>query len=180
AREHARALVGLDVLGIVTGGDREPMPEGLVRILESLRRELPDLTVHAGEFEGAGSVERTLALSPQGIGHGVHAVESDDTMARLAGGGVTLEVCPSSNRLLIPSALARLTSRRGCHPLVALQQAQVRCVLGSDDPVPFGTTFGEEQAKAAALGADPARLIADARRRWEQLTGRPPLSAAAR
>lgn len=171
-RERRRELTGLDVLGIVGGEDKEPLPDGLVALIDALRADLPDLTVHAGEFEGHASVERTLALSPQGIGHGVRSVESADTLARLCDAGVTLEVCPHSNHLLIPTALAALRARHGGqHPLRVLQQAGVHAVVGSDDPTPMGTSFRDEWARAVALGADEARLAADAARRWAQLTG---------
>lgn len=171
AVEHAPALVGLDVLGIVAGADKEPMPAGLLGVLEGLRAHLPDLTVHAGEFEGHASVDRTLALSPRAIGHGVRALESPATLERLAREGVTLEVCPSSNRLLIPTALAALERARGATPLAALQRASVHCVLGSDDPTPMRTSYRRERELAAELGVDLARLDADTRRRWGQLTG---------
>jgi hypothetical protein len=169
--EHAPALVGLDVLGIVTGPDREPMPAALVAILDGLRGHLPDLTIHAGELEGAASVERTLALSPRGIGHGVRSLESPAALARLAREGVTLEVCPTSNRLLIPREIAALEASHGATPLVALQRADVRCVLGSDDPTPMGTSFARELEVARAMGVDLARLERDARRRWREITG---------
>ena len=169
--EHRAALCGLDVLGIVIGPDKEPMPPALRSILESLRPDIPDLTIHAGEFEGHPSVERTLELQPQGIGHGVRSVESDATLARLAKDGVTLEVCPTSNRMLIPTVLAGLEGRRGATPLKALQQAHVHCVLGSDDPTPMGTSFTTEWALASSLGVDMALLERDTERRWRQLTG---------
>lgn len=169
--EHARALVGLDVLGIVTGADKEPLPGPLVEILEGLRVHLPDLTIHAGEFEGHGSVDRTLALSPRGIGHGVHSLQSPATLERLAREGVTLEVCPTSNRLLIPTALGQLErAHGGATPLKALQLAHVHCVLGSDDPTPMGTSFRRELEVAGALGVDLVRLEADMQRRWAELT----------
>jgi hypothetical protein len=60
--EHKASICGLDVLGIVAGADREPMPDALRDILLALRRDIPDLTIHAGEFEGHASVQRTLAL----------------------------------------------------------------------------------------------------------------------
>jgi adenosine deaminase len=167
--EHKDALCGLDVLGIVTGADREPMPAALVDILSSLRAHLPDLSVHAGEFEDHRSIERTLALSPQAIGHGVHAAGSDAVMTRLVEDDVTLEVCPHSNALLIPTALRALTDARGSHPLVTLQRARVRCVLGSDDPTPMGTSFSKEWTRAAALGADMALLQHDIERRFAAL-----------
>lgn len=172
-REQARALSGLDVLGIVTGPDREPLPPALLAILDALRPELPDLTVHAGEFEGPASVQRTLALSPQGIGHGVRAVESAQTLAELAAAGVTLEVCPMSNHLLIPTALAGLRARHGgAHPLVVLQRAHVHAVVGSDDPTPMGTDFPREWARALAAGADEATLLEAVARRWRELPRR--------
>ncbi len=170
-REHRTSLCGLDVLGIVGGPDKEPMPRALREILEDLRADFPDLTVHAGEFDDHRSVERTLELAPQGIGHGVHSLGSADVLARLAREGVTLEVCTTSNRLLIPTALARLEEEHGATPLCALQKAHVHCVLGSDDPTPLGSAFDEEWRLAEQLGADMERLAADTRRRWQQLTG---------
>lgn len=169
-REHKAEVVGLDVLGIVTGADKEPMPPALRAILDELRPDFPDLTVHAGEFEDHSSVARTLELQPQGIGHGVHSVGNDAILARLASAGVTLEVCPTSNHLLIPTALATLEALHGATPLVALQRAHVHCVLGSDDPTPMGTSFGEEWARAERLGVDMELLASDTRRRWSQLT----------
>lgn len=173
--EHARALVGLDVLGIVPPPDTEPMPEGLTALLQRLRPHLPDLTIHAGEFAGHASIDRVLELAPRGIGHGVHALEHPATLERLVRDGVTLEVCPTSNRLLIPTALARLRAANGgLEPLAALQRAHVHCVLGSDDPTPMGTSFAHELEVARLLGADLSRLEADTRRRWRELTGAEP------
>ena len=169
--EHRAALSGLDVLGIVTGPDTEPMPPALRDILVGLRKHLPDLTIHAGEFADHHSVDRMLELRPNGIGHGVHSVQSDATLQRLADDGVTLEVCPTSNLMLIPTALARLEAKAGATPLRALQKASVHCVLGSDDPTPMGTCFAHEWALAQKLGVDLKRLEADTLRRWNQLHG---------
>lgn len=171
--EHASSLVGLDVLGILPPPDTEPLPAALVAILDRLRRDLPDLTIHAGEFADHASVDHALALSPRGIGHGIHSLESHATLDRLARDGITLEVCPSSNRLLVPTRLAALERAHGGAPLRALQAAAVHCVLGSDDPTPMGTSFTRELEVARAAGVDLARLEADALRRWAELADRP-------
>lgn len=170
-REHAGALCGLDILGIVSGPDAEPLQPELLSIVERLRDLLPDLTVHAGELEGAPSVRRTLELAPRGIGHGVRSLESPALLELLSGRDVTLEVCPSSNALLIPGEVEALSARAGAPPLVALQRARVHCVLGSDDPVIFGTSTPREYELAGAMGADLGRLESDGRRRWAQISG---------
>jgi adenosine deaminase len=175
AVEHASALVGLDVLGILPPPDTEPLPAALVEILQEMRRVLPDLTIHAGEFAGHDSLDRTLALEPRGIGHGVHALESNATLERLARDGVTLEVCTTSNHLLIPTRLAALEQANdGRIPLVSLQRAGVHCVLGSDDPTPLASSFRGELEIARAAGADMSRLEADMNRRWTEITGAAP------
>ncbi len=178
-REHARALVGLDVLGIVSGDDREPLPAALIAILDRLRPDLPDLTIHAGEFAGADSVARTLALAPQAIGHGVRSLDDPAVLEQLVRAGVTLEVCPTSNRLLIPSALAALEAAHGATPLAALQRAGVRCVLGSDDPEPLATSYAAELALVERAGVDLARLAADTAARWAVLAPPPPAAILA-
>lgn len=172
--EHASSLIGLDILGIVSGPDTEPLPPALVDILELMRRDLPDLTIHAGELAGHASVDRTLALAPRAIGHGVRSLESAATVDRLARDGITLEVCPTSNRLIIPAAIEAIERAHGAAPLCALQRAGVHCVLGSDDPTPMGTTFRRELEVARAAGADLAKISADGIRRWTEMTGAPP------
>jgi len=169
-REYAPQLVGMDVQGKALRGFAEPLPEGLVRLIEELRPALPDLTLHAGELEGAGSVEQALALRPNGIGHGVRAVESEPLMRRLAELGITLEVCPTSNALLIGPSLAQLAARHGgAHPLAVLLQHGVRCALATDDPANFDTDLAREEQVASGLGVDLALLAANAQRRWDEV-----------
>jgi len=169
--DHASSLVGLDVLGILGGDDPEPLSGPLVEMLAALRPRLPDLTIHAGEFDGHASIERTLALSPRGIGHGVHALESPAILERLTREGVTLEVCPTSNRVLIAKRLAALEQLHGGKtPLLALQQAGVYTLLGSDDPTVLRTTFPEELAIARAAGVDMDLLEQHMTRRWNEIT----------
>ena len=138
-------------------------------ILDALRADLAALTIHAGEFAGADSVDRTLALAPQAIGHGVRSLDDPAVVERLVASGVTLEVCPTSNRLLIPSAVDALVAAHHAAPLVALQRAGVRCVLGSDDPEPLATSYQRERAIAGELGVELAQLDADAAARWRAL-----------
>lgn len=166
--ERAKEFCGLDVFGKgIT--HFEELSEPFLRTMGALRGSLDDLTLHAGENEGADSVERALALKPAAIGHGIRALEKPALVRQLARCGVTLEVCPTSNDKLLSSALTELTSRGRPHPLVQLMDAGVNCVVCTDDPVVLGSTLQSEWARAEREGADLAALCAQAARRGQTL-----------
>lgn len=115
----------------------EPFVEGFALAREAGLISAP----HAGELAGPASVVGALdALGARRIAHGVRAVEDPALVRRLAGEGVTLDVCPTSNVML--SVVPDLDS----HPLRRLLEAGVRCTLNGDDPLLFGPGLLEEYA----------------------------------
>jgi adenosine deaminase len=91
------------------------------------------LVPHGGELAGPASVAACLDdLQADRIGHGIRAAEDPAVVKRLAAGGVTCEVCPSSNVAL------GLAARPSQVPLRALFEAGVPVALGADDPLLFG------------------------------------------
>lgn len=100
-------------------------------------------TVHAGEFAPASGMLEALDYLPiQRIGHGVMAMHSPQTIARLVDQGIALEICPSSNIALglFPDMVA--------HPLSQLLNAGIKVSLNSDDPPFFNTTLADEYDRA--------------------------------
>jgi adenosine deaminase len=92
------------------------------------------LTPHGGELAGADSVRACLdALHANRIGHGVAAATDRDLTKRLAGSGITCEVCPASNVAL------GIAPRPADVPLRILLDAGVPVALGADDPLLFGS-----------------------------------------
>jgi adenosine deaminase len=88
---------------------------------------------HGGELLGPAAVRACLdELHADRIGHGIAAAQDHDLTKRLAGGGITLEVCPTSNVALGIAADAADV------PLTALLDAGVQVALGADDPLLFG------------------------------------------
>ena len=136
------------------------------------------LVPHGGELAGPASVAACLDdLHADRIGHGIRAAEDPALVKRLAAGGITCEVCPSSNVALgVAPTAARVPLRR-------LFEAGVPVALGADDPLLFGPRLAAqyeiaryahgfsdaelaELARASVLGsAAPAEL------RTELLTG---------
>lgn len=96
------------------------------------------LTPHGGELLGPASVRASLALGAGRLGHGVRAVEDPRLLEDLATGGVTLEVCPTSNVSL------GVFARPEDVPIPRLLEAGVSFALGADDPLLFGSQLAEQ------------------------------------
>lgn len=101
---------------------------------------------HAGESAGPESIwEALMHLGPERIGHGIAAARDPELLSHLAGAGIPLEVCPTSNlRTRSVPSLAE-------HPLPQLVAAGVPVTINSDDPPMFSTTLNDEYLVAAQL-----------------------------
>ena len=101
---------------------------------------------HAGETTGPETIWDALReLGAERIGHGISAARDPELLAYLAGNGIPLEVCPTSN------VRTRAVPSLDEHPLAAIVAAGVPVSINSDDPPMFGTTIEQEYAVAARL-----------------------------
>lgn len=97
-----RGVVGIDLAG-TEKHNLELQPESVNRFagLFSRAREAGlRTTVHTGETistAGEGVIAVVEKLKVDRIGHGIRAAYNDEAMRVLAGEGVTLEICPTSN-----------------------------------------------------------------------------------
>jgi len=137
ARSTARLAVELGSRGVVSfglDGDEASFPPAPFADAFALAKSGGLLaTPHAGELLGPDSVVVALQeLYADRILHGVRACEDRRVVARLAGSGVCLDVCPTSNMKLG-------VSEPGHHPLPDLLEAGVRCTVNADDPLLFGS-----------------------------------------
>ncbi|MEV7908662.1 adenosine deaminase, partial [Streptomyces anulatus] len=136
AVRHARR--GIHALGL-TGDEKacpaEPFAEAFAIAGDAGLTSAP----HAGELSGPDSVRAVIEhLGATRIAHGIRAVEDPALLELLAGQGVSLDVCLTSNRVLgvVPDLAG--------HPLPQLLAAGVRCSLGTDDPLMFGSSLTDE------------------------------------
>jgi adenosine deaminase len=114
-------------------------------------------TSHAGEAVGCGPANIEIALDVLGaerIDHGVALPEDPDLLARVAGEGIPLTVCPTSN-VVIANRFESLAE----HPLLDLYRAGVRITINTDDPAMMQWDIGREYAAVGeAFGLDVAAL----------------------
>ncbi len=153
--EEARALLDelstcrpARVVGLGIDGNEEEAP-GSSSKLSSIFRSARDiglgLTAHAGESSGPQGVRDALdLLGVSRIDHGVRAVEDADLLRRLADESVTLNICPTSNAVLLYGDIM-------AHPVAAIVAARVPVTINTDDPMVFSTTLAHELKIASAL-----------------------------
>ncbi|MDX8034154.1 adenosine deaminase [Lentzea sp. BCCO 10_0856] len=144
-----------DTVALGLGGPEHGVPRRLFQPHFATARAAGLRSVpHAGETTGPAEVWSALTdLRADRIGHGIGAATSPALLDRLAGDGVALEVCPTSN--LRTGVVPTLSA----HPLPLLVAAGVPVALGSDDPGMFGTTLVQEYLICQQeFALDPAEL----------------------
>ncbi len=107
------------------------------------------IVAHAGE-NGSGSNVREAILEG-GVSRIVHGIRADNaTFDLLAGRGIPVDICPSSNRALAADV--------DPHPLPRMLRAGVRCALGTDDPGVIPCDLGTEAQAARSMGLDETTM----------------------
>lgn len=119
-----------NITAVDLAGDEAGYPAALfVDHFKQVRDAGLHVTVHAGEAAGPQSVWSAIKdLGAERIGHGFRSIEDPALVEYLAGEGIGLECCPTSN--LHISAVADYAS----HPIKELADQAVRFCLNTDDP----------------------------------------------
>lgn len=114
------------------------------------------LALHAGEIRGPDSIKDAVRLGASRIGHGVSAPQDPEVMKELAEKNVMVEVCPTSNRILVTDLKGDLDN----HPARKLYDAGIRISLNPDDAGIFGTHTGKEhRISAEKFGFTKAEML---------------------
>jgi adenosine deaminase len=144
ARWRHRGVIGIDLAGperhtVELSADVTRYRD----LFERARHAGLGTTVHTGETshtDAKGVLAVLSELRPQRIGHGIAAHKSEEAMARLAEGGVVLEICPSSNlRTRSVADLGELGRILG-----AFRARGVKYTINTDGPYMLNTTLRGE------------------------------------
>ena len=146
--ERILPLRPASLVGLTLGGAEHLHPPAPFRRVYEIAREGGlRTTVHAGEALGPESVWDALSiLEVERLGHGVRAAEDPALVKSLAGRGIPLEVCLTSN--IRTGVYASL----GEHPVRHLFESGVPITINTDDPTFFGVTLAGELAALRELG----------------------------
>lgn len=139
----------------IAGNEREGKFEDFAEALDIAKSCGLKLALHAGEICGPQSMKDAIAQGASRLGHGVSAVQAPEVMKTLAEKNIMVEVCPTSNRILVGELKGDLAN----HPARKLYDAGVRISLNPDDAGIFGTNTGKEhRVSEQAFGFSKAEM----------------------
>jgi adenosine deaminase len=168
--ELALRFNGLGVVGFDLAGPESGYPATRhAALLARLRAEGVNLTLHAGEADGAERVVEAGRLGAQRIGHGVRLADvigtpaGDAMLAEVHERGLHLEVCPTSN--VHTGAAASIAS----HPIRRLWDAGVSLSFHTDNRL----------ISCLDQSTEAANLVREAGFGWPDLVRMGQLAAAA-
>jgi adenosine deaminase len=151
----ADGLTGFDLAGVE---HLSPDPRRFQAAFELARQGGLGITCHAGEWGGAAQVRAALAVAPWRIAHGAPAADDRELMGELRHRGVTLDLCPTSNR---QAGIGRADPSA---PLPCLIRAGVPVTISTDDRTVSDLTLVRELEDAVhRLGVTPAEVVATER-----------------
>lgn len=117
-------------------------------IFDYLRGEDIPFTLHAGEADGAQSVRTAVEYGARRIGHGVRSAEDPALLHELAGRGIALEICPTSN------INTRVFESVNDLPFKVFEAANVRMCICTDNMSVSNTTLRRELSLAARASGE--------------------------
>ena len=134
AADTRGVLAGLDLAGA-----EALFPTKDYRPFFSVAREkgIP-FTIHAGEAAGPESVWEAINMGAKRIGHGIAAARDEKLMRYMAGHGIVVEMCPTSN--LQTGAVRDIRD----YPLRTFLEYGIPVTVNSDNCTVSGTTIKEE------------------------------------
>lgn len=127
------------VTGINLAGAESLYPtENYAEILTEAKKCGIPISVHAGEADGAKSVKIAIDSGAARIGHGVRAYEDEVLLADIKEKGITLEMCPTSNR--ITKAVDDMKN----YPFMKYLNMGIKVTVNTDDKAIENTTLAQE------------------------------------
>ena len=136
--KYAKKYLKKGVVAIDLAGDEAAYPVNEYKELFKIakKEEIP-FTIHAGEADNAKSVMNAINLGATRIGHGIRAIESDETLNLIKEKGITLEICPKSNLDI------KIYHQLSDHPIKKLYDKGIKITINTDNRTVSNTTLNK-------------------------------------
>ena len=140
--EVVEKYLGKGVCGIDLAGaeDRYPLDEYL-ELFDIVKEKGIPFTIHAGENGSYEEVKKAIKIGAKRIGHGIHAIDDNETIELIKENNVLLEVCPTSN------VQTNAVDEYIYHPINDLYMKGVRLNINTDNTTVSNISLNEEYNK---------------------------------
>ncbi len=136
--ETAYKFLNKGVVGIDLAGDEKNYPvDNYKDLFEIAKNKKIPFTIHAGEADDYNSIDNAIKLGAKRIGHGVRAIENDNTIKLIKENNITLEVCPISN---IDTKIYKNIKE---HPIKKLYDENINITISTDNRTVSNTTLND-------------------------------------
>lgn len=88
-----KGVVGIDL----AGDEANYKTEKFSTLFDVVNTYNIPITIHAGEADGPESIKNAIEFNANRIGHGINAIEDQETIDIIKKNNILLEVCPTSN-----------------------------------------------------------------------------------
>ena len=128
------------IVGVDLAGNEAQFPASpFMSIFQAAREAGLHITIHAGEWGGAGNVAEAITrLGAERIGHGVRVMEDPAVISLARESETTFEVCLTSN------FQSGVVPAMNGHPLKDMLAAGLNVTLNTDDPSISQITLSDE------------------------------------
>lgn len=134
----AKKYLNKGVVALDLAGDEALYPTDKYAVLFDYAKSLNiPFTIHAGEADGPKSIEDAIMLGATRIGHGIRAIENEDTLKLLKEKNITLEICPQSN---IDTNIYECLAK---HPIKKLYEKGIKLTINTDNRTVSNTTLSK-------------------------------------
>jgi len=137
--ELAKKYKNKGVVAIDIAGDEFNYPVEMYKeVLGKAKKSNINITVHAGEGRGSESVENSISLGAQRIGHGIRSFEDKNLLKKIGKSDISFEISFKSN------IGTKLLKNFKLFPLKEFLQNGIKCNINTDNRLISGTTISNE------------------------------------
>lgn len=140
--EVARRYLNKGVCAIDLAGAEDKYPlDDYFELFELVKSYGIPFTVHAGENGDYNEVNKAIKIGAKRIGHGIHSIDSLDTLNLVKDKNVLLEVCPTSN------VQTNSVSTYNSHPINKLYNNGLKISISTDNKTVSNISLTNEYIK---------------------------------
>lgn len=140
--EAAKKYLNKGVCAIDLAGaeDKYPLID-YIDLFKIIKEKNIPFTIHAGENGSHKEIDLAISFGTKRIGHGIHAIENNDTIKLLKEKNILLEICPTSN------VQTNSVDKYEHHPIYKFYKDNLNICINTDNKTVSNISLTEEYIK---------------------------------